>query len=124
MCTISAFTFSVLICDVVAAADSFCRIEVKDVNSSSSFQLDYEFNEDPDGLGQRRLFSLPGNGRQCILVWSDRNSGTSLTCELDELGETYVQSDRSLISEEDSKNFLLFSIGDAFFEVNVVCRGV
>jgi len=121
--TIIAFTFSVLIGDVVAAADSLCRVEVKDINSSLSFQLDYELNEDPDAVAQRRLFSLPGNGRQCILVWFDSKSGTSLTCELDELGETFVQSDRASISEEESKNYLLFSIGDAFFQVNVLCRG-
>lgn len=117
----TVFVFVAPICGEVAAAGSVCQIDIKDVWSSLTFRIDHKFEEDTDGVAQQRLFRLPGDGRSCTLVWFSPDTGTSLMCELDELGETYIRSDRTEVNEKEPKNFLLFSVGDAFFDISVVC---
>lgn len=99
-----------------------CLIEIEDFESATVFTVEHTFRESATDAIQRKHFPLPGKGRRCTLQWFNSEFGTSLSCELDELGQTFVQSDRTVIDEGTGKNSLRFRIGKAFFDIKSECK--
>lgn len=99
-----------------------CDIQIQDLNSGTNYSLQYEIEYTVDAAGDRKEFSLPGNSYKCYLTFFTLESGTSLSCQLDELGHNYIQSDRSVISEDLAKNNLVFRFDKSHYLIESTCQ--
>ena len=106
-----------------------CEVEIKDVNAQVQKKADskqviqFSFESTLEAEARRKHFQLPDGLYSCTLAFFDLNSGTSLSCERkDDQGHTYVQSDRSGISEHAARNNLIFRDGDSHFVLNARCK--
>ena len=99
-----------------------CSIEIEDVNAGTKYNVEQSFAFKPGTEGQRKYFKLPGSKFSCTLVIFDLESGTMLSCQLDELGHNFVQSDRSAIDEKLAKNNLSFRYKASFYVLESICK--
>jgi hypothetical protein len=100
-----------------------CTIEIEDVNGSTKYKVEQPFTFKPgSSWAQRKHFALPGSKFSCTLAFFDFNSGTMLSCDLDELGHNFVQSDRSVIDEGHAKNNLSFRYKSSFYFLKSYCK--
>jgi hypothetical protein len=107
----------------VAWADTAnCIVEIEDMNAGSKYKIEHSFRFKPGFDAQRKHFALPGSGFSCTLTFFDLNSGTMLSCQLDELGHNFVQSDRSAIDEGPAKNNLSFRFKSALYVLESLCK--
>ena len=99
-----------------------CTIEIKDVNLGTKLKVEQSFTLKPGSEAQRKHFALPGSNFSCTLAFFDLKSGTMLSCQLDELGHNFVQSDRSAIEERFAKNNLSFRYKSSFYYFESYCK--
>lgn len=107
-----------------------CTIEIEDViaevelKATTKYIVEQTFSFKPDSVeAQRKYFDLSDGRYSCTLAFYDLNIGTALSCEKKEdLGHTFVQSDRSGIEEHAARNNLIFRDGNSFFELNAICK--
>ncbi|MEE9332013.1 MAG: hypothetical protein V3U89_07260 [Methylophilaceae bacterium] len=99
-----------------------CTIEIQDVTSGTNYTVQHKIEYTVGLPGDRKEFALPGSSYKCYFTFFTLESGTSLSCQLDELGRNYVQSDRSVISEGKAKNNLAFRFGRSNFVIQSTCK--
>ena len=113
-----------------ASADTAnCTVEIEDVTAEVQSKaaakqiVQFAFELTPESKAQRKYFQLSDGLYLCTLAFFDLDSGTSLSCERkDDHGDTYVQSDRSGISEHAARNNLIFRDGSSHFVLNARCE--
>jgi hypothetical protein len=99
-----------------------CNIVIEDVNAGTKYNIEQKFTFKPGADAQRKHFKLPGSNYSCTLAFFDLESGTMLSCQFDELGHNFVQSDRSVIDEKHSKNNLSFRNKASFYVLESICK--
>ena len=104
------------------AGTANCTIEIEDVNAASKSKIEHSFTFKSVSEAQRKHFTLPGRKFSCTLAFFDLKSGTMLSCQLDELGHHFVQSDRSAIGEGSAKNNLSFRYKSSFYVLESYCK--
>ena len=105
----------------VSAADvAECTISIENVNSGTTYDIyqNFSFSLNPD-VAHRKHFSLPGYEYICTLAFFDLNIGTMISCSLDDTGHHFIQSDRTGIKNDNTRNNLTFRFGSAFFRLGV-----
>jgi hypothetical protein len=118
-----SFAFLLLAFSSPAWADTAnCTIEIEDVNAGTKYKIENPFTLMPDSEAQRKHFALPGSNFSCTLAFFDLKSGTMLSCQLDEMGHNFVQSDRSAIDEQSAKNNLNFRYKSSFYVLQSYCK--
>lgn len=118
-----SFLFALMAFSSLAwAGTTSCTIKIEDVNAGSKSKVEYSFTLKSDSETQRKHFVLPGSKFSCTLAFFDLESGTMLSCKLDELGHHFVQSDRSAIGEESAKNNLSFRYKSSFYVLQSYCK--
>lgn len=118
-----SFAFALMAVSSLAWADTAnCTIEIENVNAGSKSKVEHSFTFKSDAEAQRKHFALFGSKFLCTLAFFDLNSGTMLSCQLDELGHAFVQSDRSVISEVSAKNNLSFRYKSSFYVLQSYCK--
>lgn len=106
----------------VAWADiAKCVIQIQDVNLGTKYKVEQSFTVRLDSEAQRKHFALPGSNVSCTLAFFDLQSGTMLSCQRDELGHHFVQSDRSAIHEGRAKNKVSFRYRSSFYVLKSDC---
>lgn len=113
-----------------ASADTAnCTVQIEDVaaevqsKAAAKQIVQFDFELTPESKAQRKHFQLSDGLYSCTLGFFDLDSGTSLSCERkDNHGLTYVQSDRSAISEHAARNNLIFRDGNSLFVLNARCE--
>lgn len=117
------FVFLLMAISSIAWADTAkCAIEIQDVNLGTKYKVEQSFTFQPGSEAQRKHFALPGSNFSCTLAFFDLKSGTMLSCQLDELGHHFVQSDRSAINEGLAKNNLSFRYKSSFYVLESNCK--
>lgn len=108
----------------VWAESATCTIEIEDNDDLYSvYKLEYKFIFESGGPAQRRHFAIPGHDYTCTLAFFDLSSGTMISCEYTvDLGETFFQSDRSVVSETNIKNNLSFRHNGAQIYLTTECH--
>jgi hypothetical protein len=100
-----------------------CTIDVQDVNVGSKVTVEHNFNFKPGAAAQRKHFDLSGSPYTCTLAFFDPSTGTMLSCaNKKDLEHTFVQSDRSAITENSTKNNLSFRDGSTFFTLSAAYK--
>lgn len=106
-----------------------CTVEIEDVTAevqsktAAKHIVQFSFELPLESEAQRKYFQLSDGLYSCMLAFFDLDSGTSLSCERkDDHGHTYVQSDRSGITEHAGRNNLIFRDGDSHFVLNAMCE--
>jgi len=107
-----------------------CTISMEDVNTGSVYKVKGKrYIENSIGAmfaGTEVIevdFSLPSKGySKCLFKYVDIDSGTMLSCRFDELGNHYVQSDRTTDDDKPRKNSLTIRYKDLHFDINAVCE--
>ena len=118
-----SFAFALMAFSSLAWADTAnCTIEIENVNAGSKSKVEHSFTFKSGSEAQRKHFALPGSKFSCTLAFFDLTSGTMLSCQLDELGHTFVQSDRSVIGEVSAKNNLSFRYKSSFYVLQSYCK--
>jgi len=124
--TMSKFLFAFLLVGIsqhARAEKASCVVSIEDVNARATYTVEYSFDfERSSSQGQFRHFALPGRKYACTLAFFTLESGTMLSCALDEVGHHFVQSDRSVIDEERSRNNLTFRYEGSFFSLESKCE--
>ena len=103
------------------AESAKCSIDIED-GKGTHYEINEEFEFAAGVAGDRKTFKLPGSDIECNFVFFDKKTGTALACELDEIGQNYVQSDRSLISETEIYNNLTFRYNSKLFTIKTYCK--
>lgn len=85
-----------------------CTIEIEDLNTGTKYIVEHKFSFSQGAAAQQRHFKLPGSDYSCTLAFFDLDSGTTLSCEFDEFGHNFIQSDRSVVTEKQAINNLSF----------------
>ncbi|MBF0315107.1 MAG: hypothetical protein HQK52_16910 [Oligoflexia bacterium] len=91
----------------VLALGAACKIDMEDINKKlkKSFKIDTSKKKSPS----KHNFSLPNSDYSCTLAFFDLDSGTMLSCEFNkDMGQTFFQSDRSVVKEHNPVNNLSF----------------
>jgi hypothetical protein len=115
--------FFILVLSTNCWADTaLCTVEIENVSSNATYTLEHSFEYSSGAAAARKHFDLPGSEIKCTLVFGDLNSGTMLSCQLDELGHHFVQSDRSIIKERRAKNNLSFRYKSFFYVLKSSCK--
>ena len=122
--------FSIAAPVLSASADTAsCKVEIEDVTAQVQSKtavkqiVQFAFELTPESEAQRKYFQLSDGAYWCTLAFFNLESGTALSCErTDDDGHTYVQSDRSGITEHAGRNNLIFRDGDSHFVLNVMCQ--
>ncbi len=104
------------------AGTAKCNIEIEDVNAGTKHTVEQKFAFKSGSDAQRKHFKLPGSDFSCSLAFFDLESGTMLSCQLDELGHNFVQSDRSAVDEKLPKNNLSFRYKASFYVLESICK--
>ena len=118
-----SFAFAFMAFSSLAWADKAnCTIEIENVNAGSKSKVEHSFTFKSGSEAQRKHFALPGSKFSCTLAFFDLTGGTMLSCQLDELGHTFVQSDRSVIGEVSAKNNLSFRYKSSFYVLQSYCK--
>ena len=118
-----SFAFALMAFSSLVWADTTsCTIEIENVNAGSKSKVEQSFTFKSGSEAQRKHFALPGSKFSCTLAFFDLKSGTMLSCQLDELGHNFVQSDRSVIGEGSAKNNLSFRYKSSFYVLHSYCK--
>jgi hypothetical protein len=118
-----SFAFALMAFSSVVWADTAnCTIEIENVNAGSKSKVEHSFTFKSGSEAQRKHFALPGSKFSCTLAFFDLSGGTMLSCQLDELGHSFVQSDRSAIGEVSAKNNLSFRYKSSFYVLQTYCK--
>lgn len=104
------------------SADATCKIQIENVVTGTTYTIEHSFVSDVGVAADRKNFNLPGSEYECTLAYFDRNTGTMLSCQLDELGHHFVQSDRSSLDEKEAKNYLSFRYKSSFVILRSSCK--
>ena len=108
------------------ADTAHCTIDIENVNAHDKFTIERAVTFKPGSNGfetQRIHFELPGAQYTCTLAFVNLDSGTALSCEMRaDRGHTFVQSDRSAITEHVVTNTLGFRDGSDFFGLSATCK--
>lgn len=105
------------------AETATCRIEVEDVNKGSTYELQQRFNFNKGGGAQRKHFETPGNDYTCTLVFFETGMGTMISCEYKpDMGQTFFQSDRSVLKDARGANNLAFRHASVFLIIRTKCE--
>lgn len=100
-----------------------CEITIEEVNARTTYEIKHSFTFIPNpDWAQRKNFQLPGYEHTCTLAFFDFDLGTMMSCELDETGHHFVQSDRSGISNDNTRNHLTFRYKSEFFVLEPICN--
>lgn len=122
MYKILIFIFTVSFSVQCWAKTANCNIEIQDVSTGTKYNVPHKIEYTVSAAGDRKTFNLPGSNYQCYFTFFTLESGTSLSCKLDELGHNYAQSDRSVIKEGFAKNNLTFRFGKSHFVIESSCK--
>jgi hypothetical protein len=118
-----SFAFALMVFSCLAWADTAnCTVEIGNVNASSKSKVEHSFTYKSGSEAQRKHFVLPDSNFSCTLTFFGPDSGTMLSCKLDELGHIFVQSDRSSIDEISAKNNLSFRYKSSFYALQSFCK--
>ena len=105
------------------ADTSKCSVEIQDINSGTKYTIEQVFHFETGDSAQRKNFDLPDGQYTCTLAFFDMKSGTMLSCEnKSDMGQSFVQSDRSAIEENTAINNLSFRNKDNFYSISSTCR--
>ncbi len=105
------------------ADTAVCTIVIQEVNAGTKQTIEHTFIFKPGAHeGQRKHFTLTDRPYLCTLAFFNLNSGTMLSCQFDELGHNFVQSDRSVINEAHARNNLRFRYKSSFYVLESVCK--
>ena len=104
------------------SAEAICEIEIEDVVSATTYSVEHSFESGIGFAAQRKHFDLPGSKIRCTLAFFNLDSGTMISCELDELGHHFVQSDRSVLDEQNPRNYLSFRYQSHFYVLKSSCQ--
>lgn len=105
------------------ADTAMCTVEIQEVTSGVKQKIEHAFTFKPgSNEAQRKQFELRDKSFTCTLAFFNLNNGTMLSCEFDELGHNFVQSDRSAINENRSKNNLSFRYKAVFYVLESSCK--
>jgi hypothetical protein len=126
----NCWLFLIAVPALSASADTAnCSVEIEDVTAAVQSKaavkqiVQFAFKLPPESVAQQKHFQLSDGLYSCTLAFFDLDSGTSLSCERkDDQGHTYVQSDRSGISEHAARNNLIFRDGNSHFVLNAGCE--
>lgn len=114
---------SLTISSVSWADTATCKIKIEDVNKGSTYKLEHKFTFKKGGDAQRKHFETPGNDYACTLAFFELEKGTMLSCEYKtDMGHTFFQSDRSVLSDSIVTNNLSFRHGSAFLSLETKCE--
>jgi phosphate-selective porin len=105
------------------ADTAMCTVDIQEVTSGAKQKIEHAFTfKLGSNEAQRKHFELSDNSFTCTLALFNLNTGTMLSCEFDELGHNFVQSDRSAINENHSKNNLSFRYNTVFYVLKSACK--
>ncbi|MFH1260179.1 MAG: hypothetical protein ABII74_10310 [Elusimicrobiota bacterium] len=101
-----------------------CKIVIEDVRKGATFTIEHQFVlNKTENSAQRKHFEIPGNDYACTLAFFGLKNGTMFSCEYKkDFGETFFQSDRSVIKESDPANNLTFRHKGAFISIKTKCN--
>lgn len=116
------FIFSAFFSVHVLANSAICNIQIQDVSTGTKYNVTHNVEYTVGAAGDRKVFKLPGSNYECYFTFFTLEVGTSLACKLDETGQNYVQSDRSVIEEENAKNNLVFRFGKSHYVIESWCK--
>jgi hypothetical protein len=122
------FIHVVLLISLIIPATSYadnatCKIKIEDVNKGATYTLEQAFDYVKDGAARIKEFDTPGNDYVCRLAFFDILNGTMLSCEYKkDMGQTFFQSDRSLLKEASVSNNLTFRHQSSFINIQTVCE--
>ena len=105
----------------VYAETAVCNIDIEDGNGTH-YKITESYKSHNGAAGNKRAFKLPGSKIECTLVFFDLNTGTSLSCDFDEIGQNYIQSDRTLLNEKTINNNLTFRYKSKLFTIKTHCK--
>ena len=103
------------------SAEAKCEIKIEDVHSGTTYTVNHAFTSREGFWAERKHFDLPGSPIRCTLAFFDLHTGTMISCELDEPGHHFVQSDRSALKEKNPKNHLTFRYKSYFYVLKSSC---
>ncbi len=105
------------------ADTAVCTVQIQEVTSGVKQKIEHAFTFKPgSNEAQIKQFELRDSSFTCRLAFFNLNSGTMLSCEFDESGHDFVQSDRSAINENQSKNNLSFRYKTVFYALESACK--
>lgn len=116
--TLVLFAISVL----CWSSEAGCVIRIYDVVSDTKYTIQEEFTLPVKRFGQTKHFDLPGTKYRCSLKYYGLDSGTSLSCQFDENGHNFVQSDRTVVDEVSPKNNLNFRLNGDNYVIKSLCE--
>lgn len=121
---VGCFLFLTLTSFPQAWADTAtCKIKIQDVNKGSTYTLEQKFDFKKDGVAQRKNFETPGNDYACTLAFFELKKGTMLSCGYKkDAGQTFFQSDRSVLDDDIVTNNLTFRHQAAFIVLETRCE--
>lgn len=122
MYRILLFIFAVSFTAQCWAKTAICNVEIQDVSTGTKYNVTHKVDYTVGAAGDRKEFNLPGSKYKCYLMFFTLDNGTALSCELDEHGQNYIQSDRSIIKEGNAKNNLVFRYGKSHFVIKSSCK--
>lgn len=112
----------ILLSSSALADEADCTIEIEDVNTGTKYKIDHHFTFTQESKAQWKYFKLPGSTYNCNFAFFNLGIGTMLSCELDEAGNDFVQSDRSGNKEVGIKNNLTFRHNNKFYTLLASCK--
>ena len=105
------------------ADTAVCTVEILENYSGVKQKIEYAFSfKSGSKKAQWKHFKLSDNSFNCLLAFFNLSSGTMLSCQFDELGYNFVQSDRSGINENHSKNNLSFRYKAVQYYLESACN--
>lgn len=104
------------------AGSKKCSVTIENVNSGEKYSFEETFVYTQHANAQRKHFKLSNDISTCTLVFFDDKSGTMLSCLLDEAGDQFIQSDRSIIKESLQVNNLSFRYKESFYSIESKCE--
>lgn len=99
-----------------------CFVRIYDVVRDTKYTIQEEFNLPVKASGETKHFKLPGTTYKCSLIFYGLDSGTSLSCQFDEMGHNFVQSDRTVIDEKSPKNNITFRFDANNYVIKSSCE--
>jgi len=101
-------------------ADCFISID----SGNTKYTVDATFNyRKGDVAGHRKTFEIPNAQYSCMLTFFGLEIGTMVSCKYTlDLGDTFFQSDRTVINEANPKNNLMFKHNGNLVVIKTQCN--
>jgi len=103
------------------AGKVICRVEIQVGVAYAPHTIEEVFDASIDD-GQRVMFQVPGRDYTCWLAWFTNKGGTSLSCQFDDTGIRFAQSDRTALDEYPAFNNLRFSDDGVVVHIESECK--